>query len=260
MRRPSRFGASRSTTAADIYSLGVVLSELLTGAKPFDVEHKSVSEVVRILGSTAPAKPSDLVSVRPRSAAAASPATSGVLRGDLDNIVLTAIQRDPEARYRSVSALADDVERFLHGRPVLARPQTAAYRLRKFVGRHRVGVAASAAMVLAIGAALVVALWQAQVARQERDRATRRFDDVRRLANDLLFELGPRIERLRGATEAREVLLARALDLPRQPVARSDRRRGPQARARGGLREDRRPAGQPDQPQPGRARCGDHEL
>jgi eukaryotic-like serine/threonine-protein kinase len=197
---PEQIRGEPVTTAADIYSLGVVLSELLTGAKPFDVEHKSLSEIVRILDSAAPAKPSDLARVRP-----------GDLRGDLDNIVLTAIQRDPEARYRSVSALADDVERFLRSRPVLARPQTPAYRLRKFIGRHRVGVAASVAVAVAIGAALVVALWQAQVARQERDRATRRFDDVRRLANDLLFELGPRIERLPGATEAREVLLARAL-------------------------------------------------
>jgi non-specific serine/threonine protein kinase/serine/threonine-protein kinase len=209
---PEQIGGEPVTTAADIYSLGVVLSELLTGAKPFDVEHKSVSEIVRILGSTTPAKPSELVGARPTGVPSTmGPATTGDLRGDLDNIVLTAVERDPQARYGSVSALADDVERFLHDRPVLARPQTAVYRLRKFVSRHRIAVAASAVMVVALAAALVLALWQAQVARQERDRATRRFDDVRRLANDLLFELGPRIERLRGATEAREVLLARAL-------------------------------------------------
>ena len=117
MRRPSRFAGEPATTAADIYSLGVVLSELLTGAKPFDVEQKSVSEIVRVLASTAPAKPSELAAAGP-PAHSAGPATPRS-RGDLDNIVLTAVAARSQARYRSVSALADDVERFL--RPARAR-------------------------------------------------------------------------------------------------------------------------------------------
>jgi tetratricopeptide (TPR) repeat protein len=118
----------------------------------------------------------------------------------------------PDQRYESVAALAADLERYLAGRPVLARPQTWRYRAGKFARRHAVGVAASALVAVALAATLVFALWQADVARAERDRAARRFNDVRRLSNALLFDIGPKVERLPGAIDAREALLGRAVD------------------------------------------------
>ena len=95
------------------------------------------------------------------------------LAGDLDTILAKALKKPPEDRYASAEALADDLERYLDGRPVLARPDSRAYRARKFVGRHRAGVAAAASSVVAVLAGAGVAVWQAQVARTERDTAIR---------------------------------------------------------------------------------------
>ena len=205
---PEQIRGKNVSTASDVYSLGVVFYELLTGDKPFHFEGKSIEEIMKTATENEPSFPSrSVISENPQSAARISQ-----LKGDLDNIALTALRKEPERRYKSVEAFADDIERHLKGLSVAARPNTVSYRAAKFFGRNKIAVAATAFIITALISGLVIALWQASVARSQRDRAEKRFGDVRKLSNSLLFELAPKIERLPGATEAREILVKRALE------------------------------------------------
>ena len=146
------------TTATDVYALGVVLYELLAGRRPFDLTDRSPAEIERIVSTETPDPPS----------AVAPPDRRRVLRGDLDTICLKALRKEPERRYASAGQLAEDLQRFLDGRPVTARPDTAGYRIGKFLGRHRASVAVAAVVVcLIVG---LVGFYTAQLA-EERDRA-----------------------------------------------------------------------------------------
>ncbi len=219
---PEQARGERITTSSDVYSLGVILYELLSGERPYHLEGRSVDEIVRTLNSTPPPRPSQVVTRRrgaassdPRAApAVVAPAwvPSADLSGDLDNMVLVALRREPEQRYPSVEALAADVQRHRDHRPVHARPPTWSYRTSRFVARNRVAVAAGMLVALSVLGGVATSLWQADLAREQRNRANRRFDDVRQLSTSMLFELSPLIERMQGATEARDVLLRRAMD------------------------------------------------
>ncbi len=134
------------------------------------------------------------------------------LRGDLDNIVLKALRKDPTRRYVSVEQMAEDIRRHLQGRPVTAMPDSASYRLGKFVRRHTAGVAATALIALAITGGVAATWWEARVAVRERARAERRFNDVRKLANSFLFEFDDAIRNLPGSTPARSLVVKRALE------------------------------------------------
>ncbi len=153
---PEQIRGEPVTTLTDVYQLGVVLYQLLTGRLPF-ADSASLHELERAVLGTEPPAPSSL---RP------------ALRGDLDAIVLQAMHKVPERRYPSVEALLDDLRRFGNRLPVRARRDTAGYRLRRFVGRHRGAVAAGAAALLALLAATGFSIEQMREARRQRDQAT----------------------------------------------------------------------------------------
>ena len=155
---PEQFEGGQITTATDVYALGVMLTELITGRR-----HESGD-------SRTPSAQVDDASAAQAQAASAR-ALRRRLRGDLDNIALKAMAAEPELRYASAGALADDVERHLDGEPVAAHPPSRWYRAQKFIGRHRGGVATTALLVLAVLASLAIAITQAHSARQEALRA-----------------------------------------------------------------------------------------
>ncbi len=153
---PEQLAGKPVTTATDVYALGLLLYELLLGRRPAGYPTR---------------RPSSQVEPPAQTAAAPPLALRRLLRGDLDNILLRALEPEPERRYASAGALADDIERHLAGRPVEAHPPSRWYRTRKFVQRHRGGVAISAALVLGILSALGLALWQANVALRQEEAA-----------------------------------------------------------------------------------------
>jgi len=201
---PEQVRSQPITTATDIYSLGAVLYELLTGVCPHRFENGSRPEIERVVC---------MEDVQPPSAAtgpAGLPARE--LRGDLDNIVLKCMEKLPARRYSYVEELAADVRNYLEGRPVTARPASIGYRAAKFARRNKTLVATAAAIGISLTIGLALALWQARVARGQREIAERRFELARRVAASLLYDVHDQIEDLAGSTKAREYLLQKSLD------------------------------------------------
>ncbi len=164
---PEQIRGEPVTTATDVYALGVVLYELVTGRLPHDRASGSVRVLVDQVEREAPTRPSRI------AADAGEPRKARALAGDLDTIVLKALAREPARRYASATALADDLRRHLEGRPVRARPDSRLYRAQKFFARHRVAVIGGVLTLLALGAGLSTALWQARRAAANGQRAER---------------------------------------------------------------------------------------
>jgi len=228
------------TTASDVYALGAVLFELLTGTRAQKIEIATPTEIDRVVCQTDTTRP---------SAVARSAGGPLKLNADLDNIILMAMRKEPEHRYQSVTRLADDIDRYLTGQPVLARKSSLAYHAEKFVRRHSLAVTATVLILISLLGGIAVAVSQArraenarriaemqrgiaeqerqraevqkqeaerqrviaeaetQLAKTEQDRSQRRLEEMLGLADRSLFDVHSAIEKLPGATEARRQIV-----------------------------------------------------
>lgn len=175
------------STATDIYSLGAVLYELLSGKRPHRFTTESPTDMEKTICEVEPQKPSVAGANRR-------------LAGDLDNIILTAMRKAPERRYTSVAEFSEDIRRHMEGLPVAAHEDRWTYRAGKFIGRHRLGVATALLVVASLVAGIVTTTIQAR-------RAERRFQLIRGLSNSMLFDFNDQLERLPGSTESRASLV-----------------------------------------------------
>lgn len=213
---PEQVRGETITTASDVYSLGVILFELLTGRSPYGNRKLTPNEISSAVCELDPDKPSNVISHALTGNAGPSPGEivelRGAsakklrkrLRGDLDNIVLMALRKEPQRRYASVEEFAADIRRHLDCLPVFARKDTARYRLSKFAVRHKAGVAAASIVVLTVILGFIITIREARI-------AERRFNDVQALANSLLFDVHDSIRDLPGSTPARKIIVDRAL-------------------------------------------------
>jgi eukaryotic-like serine/threonine-protein kinase len=167
---PEQVSGRPVTVATDIYSLGVVLYELLTGQRPYRLQRSTMAELEEAILAAAVPVASRRVADQPRLAR--------VLRGDLDNILGKALRKNSAERYPSVESFAADIQRYLDGEAVLAQPRSRRYRLAKFVRRYRVVVGACAAVALSLCTGLGLALWQAHAAQQQAALARSRLTDA----------------------------------------------------------------------------------
>ena len=188
---PEQVRGDAITTSSDVYSLGAILYELVAGARPHRLQNYTTAEIEQVICHDEPLKPS-AVSPKPKP-------------GDLDNIVLMALQKEPARRYGSVAEFSQDLHLYLAGLPVRARQDTFLYRSGKFVRRHRAGVGAVVLLVATLAGGVAMSRIQAK-------RAERRFWQLRKLANSVLFDINDRLEGVPGTTPVREAMVSTVIE------------------------------------------------
>lgn len=215
---PEQVTGAPVTTATDVYALGVLLYQLLCGQHPAGKGLRTPASLLKAIVDTEPPRLSDVVTptkvnAKENAANAAQRSTTPeklgrLLHGDLETIVAKALKKIPQERYGSVTALADDLRRYLKHEPISARPDSITYRTSKFLRRHRVPATAAALVI----AGLIAGLYEIN---RERMISQRRFSDVRQLAGKLL-DLDVQVRELPGSTAARQTLVNTALEYLRR--------------------------------------------
>lgn len=226
-------------TRSDIYSLGVLLYELLTGVTPFEqdtLHQAALEEVRRLIREVEPPKPStrlralgDKLTEVAQHRQTEPAALTRLVHGDLDWIVMKALEKDRGRRYETTNSLVEDLQHHLNHEPVKAGPPGTVYRTRKFMRRHRMGVALAGSVTVALIAGLAVSLIGFREARRERDRAeaeTAKSRQVARFLQDMLAGVGPAVARGRDTAMLREILDQTAervgKDLSDQPEVKAE--------------------------------------
>ncbi len=195
---PEQVRGEAVTTATDVYSLGIALYELLTGTRPYSFENQSLEKILHTVCESVPKAPSTALNFRLQTPAAGqtnselkrSPGQVDPrsLNGDLDNIVLMALRKEPSRRYSSVEQFADDIRRYLKGLPVIAQDDTFTYRAGKFIRRNKAGVAAGAGIILSLVGGLAATAYQSKKTRRQRDKA----EKVNEFLQEILASADPR--------------------------------------------------------------------
>ncbi len=241
---PEQFRGETVSTATDIYSLGVILFELLTGNLPYEIRTKRFEEAARIIAETEPQKPSAVIAdlgfgildfkskgrykfqTADEKSKDQKPKTKDqnqktnpksqlinpkLLRGDLDNIILRALRKEPARRYATVEQFSEDIRRHLDGLPVTARPDTFSYRAEKFIKRNLIAVGSAALVFLLLAIGIGGISWQYVRAEGQRILAEKRFGEVRQMANNVVFKYYDEADKLTGSTKMREMMVTDAL-------------------------------------------------
>jgi len=185
---PEQVKGEKITTASDVYSLGVLLYELLTGQRPYRLKTRTTQEISRAIAEQEPDRPSTAMTRGDHSQSSLLNPRS--LRGDLDNVVLMAMRKEPGRRYASVAQFSEDIRRHFERLPVIARKDTVVYRAGKFIRRNKLGVVAAALVFLTLIAGILATAQQAKIAQAARDRAVRQAAKAERVTTFLQNVLG----------------------------------------------------------------------
>lgn len=237
---PEQLRGEPITTATDIYSLGLILYELLTGQRAHQFSSRMPHEMARVVLESDPRKPSSAIFRKTQPGgikgdsgenpdAGSGPETTSELRGfssarklhrrlvgDPDNIVLKSLRKEPGERYASADQLSEDIRRHLDGRPVIASKGTTAYRVRKYVLRHKAGVASAAIVLLTLVTGVALTVREARIARQNESRAERGLQQTRELTSSLIGELPAALGE--GPTQARALMNGKAVAYLKQLI------------------------------------------
>lgn len=197
---PEQMLGEAITTATDVYGLGVILYEILTGHRPYNITQGNFICMAKIVCEHKVMMPSNR-----------NPALRSQLQGDLDNIMLLALRKEPELRYQSVQNMASDLQHHLKGTPVRATRNSLSYRLTKFVKRNKLGVSLGGLALFLLFAGIIISTWQWQLSKAEQKRAELHYQEIRSLANSIVFEVTEAVAKLPESTRLRKSLLKNGL-------------------------------------------------